>query len=105
MDDYLCVTVLSRPGEAQDTFAKRLSLFWTHMLRARKDDFEKVYAETTSFVKEGDQLTRQYLAACEVVSVLEEELQRAGFDHHPIDPEDLYSRFEAVSPEWMQIEH
>ena len=49
MEEYVCLTVLSRPGEAQADFASRLSQFWTHLLRNRKADFEKVYAETTSF--------------------------------------------------------
>ena len=49
MEDYVCITVLSRPGEAQADFAARLSQLWTRMLRQRKDDFARVYAETTSF--------------------------------------------------------
>ena len=32
MDDYLCITVMSLPGEGKADFAARLSEFWTHML-------------------------------------------------------------------------
>ena len=97
--------MLSKPGESQADFASRLSRFWTHMLRARKPDFEKVYAETTTFDEVGGRWSRQYLAALDVVDVVEAELRAAGLDFEPIDRDELYSRYEAVSPEWMQIEH
>ena len=42
MDEYLCLTVLSRPSEPDAEFKARLSAFWTTMLRTRPDDFEKV---------------------------------------------------------------
>ena len=53
MDEYACITVQSKPGESQADFSARLSRFWTHMLRNRKGDFEKVYAETTKFIPHG----------------------------------------------------
>ena len=37
--------------------------------------------------------------------MLESELAAAGLDHEPIDRDDLYSKYEASPPEWMQIEH
>ena len=40
MDEYVCLTVLSNPGESQADFAVRLSRLWTHFLRMRKADFE-----------------------------------------------------------------
>jgi hypothetical protein len=105
VDEYLRLTVLSRPGENQADFAARLSKFWTHMLRQRQADFEKVFAETTAFEQGQDRLGRQYLVEVDVIGVLEQELAAAGLDHEPIDRDDTYSRYEAVSPEWMQIEH
>lgn len=105
MDEYLRLTVLSSPGEAQADFAARLSRFWTTMLRQHEDDFEKVYAETTSFEQNQDRWSRQYLVEPDVSAVLQRELGSAGLEHEPIDPDDLYSRYEAVPPEWMQIEH
>jgi hypothetical protein len=105
MDEFVCLTVVSNPGEAQPDFAARLSRFWTHMLRTRKDDFEKVYAETTSFDRAGDRMKRQYLVAAGVLPILESEMRAASVGHEPIDTDELYSKYEAVPPDWMQIEH
>ena len=49
MDEYVCMTVRSRPGEGADEFHKRLIVFWSHVLRSRKDEYDQVYAETTRF--------------------------------------------------------
>ncbi|HEY8504129.1 MAG TPA: hypothetical protein VIL46_06070 [Gemmataceae bacterium] len=105
MDEYLCLTVRSRPGEAEGEFKARLSAFWTHMHRDLPDDFERVYAETTAFTTEGDRLVRQYLFESAIADVLARELSAAGIDFDPIDPDDLYSKYEATPPEWMWIEH
>lgn len=105
MNDYVCITVHARPGEEEPDFSARLSAFWTHMLRDAKPDFEKVYAETTAFGEHQGSLSRQYLAELSVADRLERELAAAKLDFLPIDRDDLYSKFEATSPEWMQIEH
>jgi hypothetical protein len=105
LDEYVCITVLSAPGEGRSEFAARLSRFWTHMLRNYKSDFEKVYAEKAAFEQKADRLTRQYLALDEVVPLLEAEFAKAGVHHEPVDRADTYSKYEAVAPEWMQIEH
>ena len=105
MDDYLCLTVLSKPSESEADFSSRLSRFWTHMLRNFKADFEKVYAETTEFESAGDCLSRMYLFQVDVIARLEAELQTAGINHESIDRDEVYSKYEAVPPEWMQIEH
>ena len=105
VDEYVCVTVRSRPGESADGFNKRLIDFWSGMLRGRKNDYERVYAETARFAGAGDRLTRQYLVAAEAADVLAGELASAGIDHEPIDPDDLYSKYEAAPPEWFQIPH
>ena len=105
MDEYLCVTVLSRPGEAEADFKARLSGFWTYMLRNHQDDFEKVYAETVAFERAGDRLSRKYLVETDVVAVLADQMQARGIEHEPVDPDDLYSKYEATPPEWMWIEH
>jgi hypothetical protein len=105
MDDYLCLTILSRTGESETDFSGRLSRFWTHMLRDFKADFEKVYAETTQFETQGDCLSRMYLCREEVIDRIEAELKAAGLAYEPIDRDEVYSKYEAVPPEWMQIEH
>jgi hypothetical protein len=105
VDEFLCLTLLARPGEGQTDFAARLSQFWTHLLRHRPDDYAKIYAESTAFDQSGGRLSRQYLVEEDVAEVLKGELRQAGLDHEPIDRDDRYSRYEAVPSEWMQIEH
>ncbi len=105
MEEYVCITVRSAEGEGEADFSARLSRFWTHMLRSRPDDFEKVYAETTKFELSGGRRTRRYAVEDAVVEVLEAELSRAGLEHEPVDRDDVYSKYETVAPEWMQIEH
>ena len=105
MDEFVCLTVVSNPGEPQAEFAARLSRFWTHMLRTRPDDFEKVYAEKTSFDHADDRLKRQYMIEPDVLPILEAEMKAAGVSHEPVDVDELYSKYESVPPEWMQIEH
>jgi hypothetical protein len=105
MDEYVAITVKSRAGEPAEEFNKRLIAFWSHMLRDRPDDYEQVYAETTKFVPSGNRVTRQYLVATGTAGVLESELGAAAIDHDPIDPDDVYSKYEATPPDWFQIEH
>jgi hypothetical protein len=105
MDDYICITVLAQLGEAEGDFSARLSRLWTHMLRDRKQDFEKVYAETTEFDDHGGRLSRQYLAQIDVLDLLETEMNSAGIDFEPVARDEVYSKYEATPPEWMQIEH
>jgi hypothetical protein len=105
MDEYLCITVVSQSDESQSDFAARLSRFWTHMLRNHKDDFEKVYAETTAFGAEGARITRQYLVRQTVADLLEREFAANGLGHEPIDRDDVFSKYEAAPPDWMWIEH
>ena len=105
MDEFVCITVRSNAGESAGDFSARLSHFWTHMLRDLPDEFERVYAETTKFERAGGTLSRKYLAELDVADRLEAEFAEAGIDHEPIDRDDLYSKYEATSPDWMQIEH
>lgn len=105
MDEYVCITLTSKPVEPAGDFSARLSRFWTHLLRSRPEEFKKVYAETTSFEPRGDRLSRQYLIEAEIIDMLELEMQAARIDHEPIDPDELYSKYEASPPHWMQIEH
>ena len=68
MDEYVCLTVKSNPGESEAAFTARMASFWTHMVRNKPDDYEKVYAEATKFEKGGDKLTRQYMLEAGVAS-------------------------------------
>lgn len=105
MNDYLCLTVLSRDGEAEPEFKKRLSEFWSAVLRSQPDDFEKVYAEAVACERHGDRLGRRYLVESEVATKLAADAARSGFGHQPLDEDDTYSKYEAAPPEWFWIEH
>ena len=105
MDDYLCITLLGRPHETDGLFQARLAEFWTHMIRNFKDEYEKIYAEAVEFEKDGDCFTRQYIFEADVRETLEAELRAQGVDFEPIDGDDVYSKYEASTSEWFQIEH
>lgn len=105
VDEYVCLTVLSRPGEVESEFKGRLSAFWTAMLRSKPDEFAKVYAEAARFENHDGCLARRYLVESEVANGLCEELARGGLAFLPVDPDDVYSKYEAAPPEWFWIEH
>jgi hypothetical protein len=105
MDDYLCLTVRSAAGESEAAFKARLSAFWTHMLRNHKVVFDKVYAETSSFATSNDRLSRRYLVEAEAADAVARQLRSLDLEHEPIDPDDVYSKYEAAPPEWFWIEH
>jgi hypothetical protein len=104
-DDYVVLTVLSQPGEAEAAFKARMAAFWTHMVRNRPDDYEKCYAEATKFQRRGDVLTRQYFVEVGVADVLTAEWTAAGLAADAPDLDDTYSKYEATPPDWFWIEH
>ncbi|HET6572135.1 MAG TPA: hypothetical protein VFG68_00910 [Fimbriiglobus sp.] len=105
MDDYHCLTLVGQPGEPETDFKARLTAFWTHLIRTRPDDYARVHAEATAFASSGERPTRQYLAEAGVVGALTAELTAAGVDFEPVDEDEVYSKYEASSPDWFQIEH
>lgn len=105
VNDYLCITVHSQPGESRDVFKTRLSALWSKMLREDEDCFEKVYAETAAFEQLNSSWTRQYLVEEAAVEEVERRLLEAGIDYVAVDRDDKFSKYEAAPPEWMQIEH
>lgn len=105
MDEFVCLTIAGRPGETPSQLQSRLYAFWTHVLRTRPDDYEKVYAEATEFEDEAGVVTRRYMVRPAAVAVLTAELAANGLAHLPVDEDDLYSKAEASSSEWFQIEH
>jgi hypothetical protein len=105
VDEYVVITLLARAGESRADFSARLSAFWTHLLRTRKTDFEKVYAEAAEFEEHQGRSTRRYLVEPVILPVLEAELTTAGLAYAPIDPDDTFTKHEAVASEWWQIEH
>ena len=105
MSEYLCLTLLANAGEPEAAFKARLAVFWTHMLRNKPDDYEKVYAEATRFGSTDDRVSRQYMVEAEVAAMLAAELTANGIALVPVDLDDAYSKYEAAGPDWFQIEH
>jgi hypothetical protein len=105
MDEFVCLTLLAKPGEPEAAFKARLVAFWTHLLRTKPTDYESVYSEATAFEHEGGRVARRYMVAADGAAAVTAELAAAGIDHAPVDPDDLYSKAEASSREWFQIEH
>jgi hypothetical protein len=105
VDEYVCLTVVGRAGEDEPAFKARLTTFWTHVLRTRPDDYEQVYAEASRFDRDGECVTRQYFVGVDAVDVITAELDNAGVGFEPVDRDDLYSKYEATSPDWFQIDH
>lgn len=105
MTDYRLIALHSLPGESEPEFQARLAAFWTHYLRTRPDDYEKVYAEKTDSDRDGDRLKRCYLVEADGIPPLTEALADQNISHDPVDPDDVYSKYEAAPPEWFWIEH
>jgi len=105
MTEYLCVTLIANPGELEAAFKARLAAFWTHMLRTRKADYEKVYAEASRFGSADGRVSRQYMVEADAVEVLTAELSANGVAFAPVEKDDTYSKYEAASPDWFQIPH
>jgi len=105
VDEYLCLTLVANPGEPEPAFKTRLSEFWTGLCRGNPALFEKVYAETVAFEPHGGKPSRKYLVEATATPALVPALKTAGMAHLPVDPDELYSKYEAAPPEWFWIEH
>jgi hypothetical protein len=105
VDEYICLTLVSNPGESEAAFKARLAAFWTHMLRNRPDDYERVYAEATRFGVTEGRVSRQYMVEADAAEVVTGELTAQGVAFAPVDADDTYTKYEAASPDWFQIEH
>jgi hypothetical protein len=104
-DEYLCVTIMARPGEAESAFKTRISELWSSLVRGNPDLFERVYAETTAFERHHDRLTCKYLVEADAAEAVCAAITRANLDVLPLDPDDLYTKYEAAPPDWFWIEH
>ena len=104
-EEYQGVSIFGQKGEQEATFSNRLSTFWTQVLRQFPELFEKVYAETTEFEDHQGCPLRKYAVEPDGVAPLLQLIQDNALGYLPPDPDDTYSRHEAVAPEWWQIEH
>ena len=105
MTEYLCLTILGDAGEPEANLKARLTAFWTHMIRNKPDDYERVYAEATRFGGADGRPSRQYMVEVDAIDAVTAELSAAGLAFTPPDRDDTYSKYEATSPDWFQIEH
>ena len=104
MDEFVCVTLLAKPGETDAAFQRRLTEFWTHLLRTRPAVYEGVYAEARDFDRDAG-TARRYMVRTDAAEAVATELVAKGVAFLPIDPDDGYNKAEASSSEWFQIPH
>ena len=105
MKEYQGIVVVGQENEPESRFSARLSEFWTVILRQHPEQFEGIYAEASEFDSNGNRPTRQYAVDPGVVDFLRELLSGAGIGLMPVDPDETFTRYEAVAPDWWQIEH
>ena len=105
MDMFQGIELAGLPNESESLFSTRLSRFWTGILRLYPEQFEAVYAESSEFGRNDNRPTRQYAVEFAVVLFLQEQLEKVGIELLPVDPDNTYTRHEAVAPDWWQIEH
>ena len=105
MTEYVCLTLLADPGETETLFRSRLTALWSHMLKTAPGEYEKVYSEATEFETLRDVYARRYLVDPVVLDTLLPLLETRKIFALPVDLDELYSRAEASSNEWFQLEH
>jgi hypothetical protein len=103
--EYVCITLVANPDESEPAFKARLAAFWTHMLPNQPDDYERVYAEATRFGTTDGRVSRQYMVEVDAIDAVTAALTANGIAFAPVDVDDTYSKYEAASPDWFQIEH
>jgi hypothetical protein len=102
---FHCLTILAQPGEGEPAFRSRLTALWTHMLRTHPAEYERVYSEAVDFEEERGRTARQYMIEPGVAELLLGVLKAKGFEWLPVDEDEEYSKAEASSSDWFQIEH
>jgi hypothetical protein len=105
MTEYLSLTLIADPGESETAFKARLATFWTHMIRNKPDDYEKVFAEATAFATEAGRVSRQYMVEAAAIDAVLKEASASRIAYLPIDPDETYTKYEASGPDWFQIDH
>ena len=103
--EYLCLTLLAEVGETEAAFRSRLTALWSAMLKTLPAEYERIYSEAIAFDREGGAVARRYMIDPDVLGALRPLLACHGISHLPLDEDDLYSKAEASSNEWFQLEH
>ena len=105
MTEYLCLTLLATAGEAEAAFASRLTAFWSHLIRAQPETYAAVYAEATHFGTTAGRVSRQYVVESPAAPAVSDALAAGGVAALPLDPDDIYTKYEASGSDWFQIDH
>ena len=105
MIEYICLTLLANPAETEASFKSRLTALWSHMLKTFPDEYEQIYSEAVRFERENGVVARRYMIDPEVQDTLQPLLTQQSIASLPVDVDDLYSKAEASSNEWFQLEH
>jgi hypothetical protein len=103
--EYLCLTLTANAGESEAAFKSRLIAAWTHLLRTAPDTYEAVYAEAREFEMSGSRVSRAYMVEADAVAAVVAALVTQGVTAQSLDPDDIYSKYEASGSEWFQIPH
>ncbi len=103
--DYLCLTLLATDGESEGAFKSRLTVFWSHLIRARPDTYEAVYAEASHFGTTDGRVSRAYMVEADAAEEVVLALVAAGITTLPVEHDDVYTKYEASGREWFQIPH
>lgn len=102
--EYLCLSLIGRPGESEAAFQSRLYAFWTHVLRQRPVVYERVYSEAVEFEEDAGRVVRRYMVEPDAVDELIPDLTAHEIAFADVDRDDRYSKAEASTNEWFQIE-
>ena len=103
--EYLCLTLLANADESEAAFKARLTAAWTQLLRSDKDTYDAVYSEAKAFERTKGVVSRSYMVAAEAADAVAAALTTAGVQVAEVDPDDVYSKYEAAPPDWFWIEH
>jgi hypothetical protein len=103
--DYLCLTLTANEGESETAFKSRLTAAWTHLLRTAPDAYEAVFAEAKEFDTTNGRVSRAYMVEAGAAEAVAKSLASQGVGVEALDPDDVYSKYEASGSEWFQIPH
>jgi hypothetical protein len=101
--NYLCLTLLANEHESETAFKSRLSASWTHLLRTQPDAYRALFAEAKEFDIISGRLSRQYVIEADAAATVAMALAQRGVESLPLDPDDIYSKYEASSSDWFQL--
>src|SRR5215207_683723 len=93
--EYLHLTLTANAGESEAAFKSRLTAAWTHLLRSAPDTYAAVYAEAKAFEITDGRVSGAYMVEAGAAQAVAEALALQGVAARPLDPDDVYSKYEA----------